>query len=234
MNGHDRIARERAALGADDALRRGLLEAVRRADREHRVADLEALRIAEPDHGQILGVDAQHRDVGGRVAAQDLGAELAPVAQLDGHVLGLADDVRVGQHQAVGADDEARAHAAERHLRALPAALLEAGHAAEELEERIVLHAVGQAVAVLGARLVHALDRDADDRGRRLLDDRAVVRHLAGRGGERRRRHQFFGRRELLRRARRPGCRLSQWEDRSRRRCRRRRCRRRRGPRPGV
>jgi hypothetical protein len=55
--------------------------------------------------------------------------------------------VRVGQHQAVGADDEARAHALERHLRVLPAALLEAGHAAEELEERVVLAAVGQAAA---------------------------------------------------------------------------------------
>ena len=82
----------------------------------------------------VLGVDAQH-----------LGAELAPVAELDGHVLGFADDVRVGQDQAVGADDEARAHAAERRRRVLPAARLHAGHAAEELEEGVVLHAVGQA-----------------------------------------------------------------------------------------
>ena len=54
-----------------------------------------------------------------------------------------------------------------------------AGDAAEELEERIVLHAGRQAL-VLERRLVHAFDGDADDGRRRLLDDGAVVRHLAG------------------------------------------------------
>ena len=61
--------------------RGGLLEAVRRADGEHRVADLELARVAQAHRRQVLGVDAQHRDVGHRVGAQHLGRELAPVAR---------------------------------------------------------------------------------------------------------------------------------------------------------
>ena len=199
--GHHRVAGQRTPLGADDALRRSLLQPVGRADREHRVADLEALRVAEADHGEVFGVDAKHGDVGRGVDAEHLGREFAAVAELDGHLLGFAHDVGVGQHQAVGADDEARAHAPERRRGALPAALLKARHAAEELEERVGFHALGQAALLLGAHLVHADDGDADDGRRRLLDDGAVVRHLAGRGQQRHRRHHLLGRRELLRRS---------------------------------
>ena len=57
-------------------------------------------------------------------------------------------------------------------------ALLKARHAAEELEERVVLEARRQAL-LFGRGLVRAGDRDADDRRAGLLDDGAVVGHQA-------------------------------------------------------
>jgi len=74
------------------------------------------------------------------------------------------------------------------------AALAEAGHAAEKLEERVVFHAVGQATLLFHRHLVRALDGDADDGRRRLLDDGAVVGRLAA-GDDRRaeRRHDARG-----------------------------------------
>ena len=136
--------------------------------------------------------------------AQHLGRVFAAVAELDGHVLGIAHDVRVGQDQAVGADDEARALAAERLLRlaaTLALALAIAGNALEELEEGVVLHARRQATAAAlrGAfRLLRPSHGDADHGRAELLDDGAVVGHLAaagdhrhgrGCGGGRQRRH---------------------------------------------
>jgi hypothetical protein len=75
-------------------------------------------RVAEANDRQIVGVDAQHGDVGQLVEADDLGLEFALVGQLDGDLVGIVDDVRVGQDQPVGADDEARTHAARRRRRA--------------------------------------------------------------------------------------------------------------------
>ena len=72
--------------------------------------------------GRFFASILQHRDVGLRVGAEHLGAELAPVGQLDGDFLGVAHHVRVGQDDAVGADDEARALAARRHRRHAAAA----------------------------------------------------------------------------------------------------------------
>ena len=67
------------------------------ADGQHRVAHVDLLRVAQAHGGQALGLDAQHRHVGHRVQAQHLGREFAPVAELDGHVLGVAHHVRIGQ-----------------------------------------------------------------------------------------------------------------------------------------
>ena len=82
--------------------------------------------------GRPSGVDLQHGDVGG-VAAQHLGGELA-YRSLNGFTVtsGFAHHVALVQDQPVGADDEARALAAER-LRA--SAVCAGLHAAEETEE---------------------------------------------------------------------------------------------------
>jgi hypothetical protein len=109
-----------------------LLQAEGRADGQHAVAHLEAVRVNELNGRQVPGVDAQHRDVGHRVAAQHLGRELAAVAELDDHLARVAHHMRIGQDQAIGNHDEARALAAERHLRVGAAAQVAAGQAAEE------------------------------------------------------------------------------------------------------
>ena len=106
---HRTVAGKRAAGRADDARGRGLLEAERRADREHVVAHAELVGIAEPHGRQAFRIDLQHRDVAGLVRTQHLGFEFPMIDQLDRHLLRAVDDMSVGEDQSVGADDEARA-----------------------------------------------------------------------------------------------------------------------------
>src|SRR6185503_672757 len=99
----------------------------------------------------------QHREVGARIGADHARLELTLVVQLDGDLVRVVDHVRVGQHVAVGADDEPRAERTlleeprPRLLRrgrraragALLWALVRAGllardEAAEEVVERVV------------------------------------------------------------------------------------------------
>ncbi len=67
------VAGQGSALRADDAGGRGLLESERFADREHIVADVQLIGIAEVHRGQIVGIDFEHGDVAAAVRAQDLG-----------------------------------------------------------------------------------------------------------------------------------------------------------------
>ena len=96
-----------------------LLEAERVADGDHPVADRERVGVAErrPTGSGCLALDLEHGEVGLRVAAEHLGGQLAAVAQRDGDLLGVLDHVVVGEHDAVGADDEAGAGAALRPAR---------------------------------------------------------------------------------------------------------------------
>ena len=73
----------RAAERADDARRHRVLQAERVADRDHEVADLQPVRIAERDVGQAFGLDLEQRDVDGPVGADHLAREIAPVPQRD-------------------------------------------------------------------------------------------------------------------------------------------------------
>src|SRR5690606_20063165 len=127
--------RQRAAFRAHDAGRHGALETERRPDRDHPFADLQAVRIADAHRRQPGRVDLQQRDVGLAVGAYHLRLELALVVQLDRDLFGRLDDVRIGEHVAVGADDEARAEGLRFEL-ARPRYLRH--EAAEELVERIV------------------------------------------------------------------------------------------------
>ena len=57
--------------------------------------------------GRSCGVDLEHRDVGLRVAADDLGGQFAAVVEADEDLVGVAavlvaDDVVVGEDVAVG------------------------------------------------------------------------------------------------------------------------------------
>jgi hypothetical protein len=98
-----------AAQGADDAGGDRGLEAQRIADRHHQLAHLEDGRGAESRVRQAGGVQPQHRQVGGRVVADQLGVEGAPVGEAGGQALGAGDHVAVGQDVAVGSEDHPRA-----------------------------------------------------------------------------------------------------------------------------
>ena len=119
--------------------------------------------VADPHRRQAAGVDPHQRDVGALVGADDLGLELALVGQGDDHLLRALDDVGVGQHVAVGVEDEAGAHAPRlgiavgllRRARAGPARRRYA-EAAEELQH-VLVH-LGAARAAAGARPLGGAD----------------------------------------------------------------------------
>ena len=126
----------------------------------------------------------QHGDVGGRVAPDQLGLEVALVLGGDFDVGGVLDDVVVGQHVALrGIDDDAGAH---RLGFALDRLVAEVEKLAEQrvLRQRVVL-----------AHL--ALDRDADNARGDAADHvgdarhrRAVARFGYRRAGQRRMRQR--------------------------------------------
>src|SRR4029077_19091733 len=97
-----------------DAMSDGLADAERIAEREHDVADLQLVGIAELDRREALPAvfDAQYRQVGARVLQHDLGLELALVGERDLHLARTLDHVFFGLNQAAGIDDPARAERA--------------------------------------------------------------------------------------------------------------------------
>ena len=60
---------------------------------------------------QIGGVDLQNGDVGLGIGADDLGLELALVAERDGDLVGAVDHVIIGEQVAVGTHDHAASQA---------------------------------------------------------------------------------------------------------------------------
>ena len=153
-----RATADEALLGADDAAGHRLLQTERVADGHHGLAHLEAVGVAERKRGQVAPLDLQQRDVGARVEPDDLRLVLAMVAQPYHDLVGVGDDVDVGDDVAVWRSDHARAEAlaAARRLAITRAAL-------EEPPEELV----GQRAARL--RLLRRGDVD-DSRPRRLRE----------------------------------------------------------------
>ena len=112
---------QRAPERRDDAGRHGRFEAERIADRDHELPAPQPLRVAERrGRERDRRVDAHQRKVGVGIVADDARREAAP---LGGHQLDArraAHHVTVGQHQAVGRDDDARAGARARRIAAVP------------------------------------------------------------------------------------------------------------------
>ena len=159
-----------ADLGAryrrDDAVRHRLADAERVADRQHHVADLQLIGIAELQHGKSLVrvLDAQNGEVAALVLEHDLGVELALVGERHLHFAGALDHVVIGDDQPGRIDDDA---GAERALHLL------ARHRAEELAEQRI---VEERVAVLD----DAGGIDVDHRRRHALDHRRERQHQLG------------------------------------------------------
>ena len=127
----------RARERRDDAARHRLADAERIADGEHEIADLETVRIAELDRGELHAarIEPQHGEIGLLVLEDDLGGKLPPVGERHGD-LGIAaplNDVVVGDDHALRADQHAGAE------RVLDALARDAEPLAEQPpEERIV------------------------------------------------------------------------------------------------
>jgi hypothetical protein len=99
-----------AAERRDDARGRRLADAERVADRDHEVADLQRVGIAELHVDQILRVHPHHGDVGSRIGADELRRQPAIVLQRHQHLARVLHHVRVGDHVALACvDDHARA-----------------------------------------------------------------------------------------------------------------------------
>ena len=69
------------------------------ANRDHPVADIERIGIAERKRGEVLVFDADDRDVGELVAPHDVRRDVSPVGELHLDLGGVLDDVVVGEHQ---------------------------------------------------------------------------------------------------------------------------------------
>ena len=90
------------------------------ADGQHDVADAQPVGMAERHHRHVrLQIELQHREVGVRIAADDLRVGDAPVGELGADQVGGGDHVVIGDHVRVAIDDDARAQAL---LQALPVA----------------------------------------------------------------------------------------------------------------
>ena len=63
-------------------LRHRLSDAERIADRQHEIADLQRVGIADVDRGEFLArLESSDREIGARIAQHDLGLEFAPVGE---------------------------------------------------------------------------------------------------------------------------------------------------------
>ena len=106
-----RAGLQRAAKGADDAGGDGRLEAVRVADGDGDLAGPDGLRVAQTRRAEVGRIQADDRQVGVRVVADERGADAAAVAERHVDLAGAVHDVAVGERKAVGREDEARAAA---------------------------------------------------------------------------------------------------------------------------
>ena len=121
----------RPPLRADDPHRHRLADAERIADREHDVADLHRVGVAERDRRADPSPSTLiEREVARLVGADHFRGERAAVGQLDPDLVGAVDDVVVGQDVAVGADDDA---GAERRAASARGCAASAAAAAAEL-----------------------------------------------------------------------------------------------------
>jgi hypothetical protein len=134
---HVSVVRQRTGLGTDDAGGGGVLEAEGRADRQHRLADLQLCRSPRRTVGRLrASMRITATSVCGSLPTT-FAANSRRSGSLNRHLLRAIDHMGVGEDHAVGADDEARALAAD-HARALGRHLVPGSEAAEELVEGIV------------------------------------------------------------------------------------------------
>ena len=109
-----------AGAGGQDAGGDGPAEAERIADRHHPVADPQGVGVAEAGGGQrLVGLDAQQRQIGQRIGADQFGLKDGVVVERHLDLVGVGHDMVVGDDQTAGIDDEAGAERRHRTRRRL-------------------------------------------------------------------------------------------------------------------
>ncbi len=101
-----------ATEGTDNTAGHRLTQTERVPDGDHEVADAQGVGIRQRDRLQVVRVDSDHGDVGGRVGTHHLGLVLAPVMERNQDGVGTRDHVAVGENGAgIGIHDDAGAQA---------------------------------------------------------------------------------------------------------------------------
>ena len=182
MNEGQIVARV-ALLGADNAGRDRVVQTKGRADGHDPFTHFEAVDVADFDHRQTRGLNLDHRHIAAFVHAHDTGPELALVRQSHQHLVGAIHHMGIGHDEAIGGQDEARAHTARLLLFLLGTigSLLarRVGLARERLPKKApkqLLHFfVG--IAALGLAVADFLQgADVDHRRAHLLDQFGEIR----------------------------------------------------------
>jgi hypothetical protein len=116
---------ERRALAADDPEAHRLLETEGVTQREHELADADAVGVREAQRRQVLdAIDLDQREIHAIVTSNHLAAEPAPVREPHLDPVGCFHDVGVGDDQSLGRDDEARSARPPRLARRLGVVLV--------------------------------------------------------------------------------------------------------------
>ena len=131
----------------DDARGHGLPEAERIPHGDDEIPDAQRAGIGQRNLDQIVGIHPQHGNVGITVAADNFGAQFAPVLERYVDFVGVLDHVLVGQDQAVGGIDDDPGAQAGRFLDAF-----DIGQVEEAAKKGVVRNRQLDASASLAAR----------------------------------------------------------------------------------
>ncbi len=166
---------EGARARGNDARADGLAESKGIADGDDGIADGDGCGGAEAQHGQMSNVDLEQRDVRDGVGAENFRRDLTRVGQADADHACAHNHVAIGDDQAVGTNDEARAECGGP---AIVAAGVAGGSRQESTNQgacivaRVGIGVVGGALTCTDSLL---LDHDGDDAGGDLADQRRVA-----------------------------------------------------------
>ena len=92
-----------------------MAESERVADGKDEITDFDVVRLADGQIGQSIGIDLEQRDIGQCIRTDDLGIERFLVEQRNLNLVGVFDNMMIGQDIAIlGIDDDTRTST--RHL----------------------------------------------------------------------------------------------------------------------
>ena len=126
---------------ADNAERHRLPDAEWIADRQHQIADLRLIGLAEGNRRQLRQIDLDDREIGIGIGADHFGFGTAVVSERDFDFIRRFNHVRVGEDVTFFTDDDAGTKVA-AFLRRAPSLSLSfaVAFAAEEITEHRVVH----------------------------------------------------------------------------------------------